>query len=215
MSQLFIKEFKTKKPVTLSDAMNLLETQTVMNTIKILNWKDFGYLPKVNFRIGHSENEIWLKYYVNEKNLRAIETKTNGNIYKDSCVEFFISPGEENYYNFEFSCIGTTHLAWGPGRHNRKFVDPVIIKKLEIESSLGDQPFGEKTGNFNWELMIRIPLECFAFSNLSTFKGLKAKANFFKCGDETLEPHFVTWNPVKTTSPDYHRPEFFGEVLFK
>ena len=100
MSQLFIKEIKTKKLVTLSDAMNLLETQTVMNTIKILNWKDFGYLPKVNFRIGHSENEIWLKYYVNEKNLRAIETKTNGNIYKDSCVEFFISPGEENYYNF-------------------------------------------------------------------------------------------------------------------
>jgi hypothetical protein len=50
---------------------------------------------------------------------------------------------------------------------------------------------------------------------LSTFKGLKAKANFFKCGDETLEPHFVTWNPVKTTSPDYYRPEFFGEVLFE
>jgi hypothetical protein len=215
MSQLFIKEIKTNKPVTLSHAEHLLETQTVTNPIQILNWKEFGYLPKVNFRIGHSENEIWLKYYVNEKHLRAIETSTNGDVYKDSCVEFFISPDGGNYYNFEFSCIGTTHLAWGPGRHNRKFVDPLIIEKIEIKSSLGDQPFGEKTGNFNWEIMIRIPLECFAFSNLSTFKGLKAKANFFKCGDETPEPHFVTWNPVKTTSPDYHRPEFFGEILFE
>ncbi len=97
----------------------------------------------------------------------------------------FIALDGENYYNFEFSCIGTTHLAWGPGRHNRKFVDPDIIKKLEIKSSLGDQPFGVKTGNFSWEIMVRIPMECFAFSNLSTFKGLKAKANFFKCGDET------------------------------
>jgi len=215
MSQLFIKEIKTNKPVTLSQAEHLLETQTVTNPIEILNWKEFGYLPKVNFRIAHSDKEIWLKYYVNEKHLRAIETRTNGDVYKDSCVEFFISPDGENYYNFEFSCIGTTHLAWGPGRHNRKFVDPAIIEKIEIKSSLGDQPFGEKTGNFNWEIMIRIPLECFAFSNLRTFKGLKAKANFFKCGDETPEPHFVTWNPIETTSPDYHRPEFFGEILFE
>jgi len=215
MNQLLIKEIKTKEPVTLSNAGHLLETQTVTNPIQILNWKHFGYLPKVNFRIGHIKNQIWLKYYVNEKHIRAIETNTNGDVYKDSCVEFFISLDGENYYNFEFSCIGTTHLAWGPGRHNRKFVDPDIIKKLEIKSSLGDQPFGVKTGNFSWEIMVRIPLECFAFSNLRTFKGLKAKANFFKCGDETPEPHFVTWNPVKTTSPDYHRPEFFGEILFE
>ncbi|HPH75320.1 MAG TPA: carbohydrate-binding family 9-like protein, partial [Bacteroidales bacterium] len=26
--------------------------------------------------------------------------------------------------------------------------------------------------------------------------------------------HFVTWNPVGTEKPDYHRPEFFGILKF-
>jgi len=130
-------------------------------------------------------------------------------------VEFFISPDGENYYNFEFNCIGTTHLAYGPGRGNRKIVEPAIVEKIKIESSLGSDPFDNKTGNFEWEMMIRIPVECFQYTKITSLNGLKATANFYKCGDGTPEPHFVTWNPVGTESPDYHRPEFFGKVLFE
>ena len=122
---------------------------------------------------------------------------------------------EINYYNFEFNCIGTIHLGWGPGRHNRKFVDPTIINKIEVRSSLGNQVLAEKSGKFKWEIMIRIPLECLAFTSLPTLKGLKTKGNFYKCGDETPEPHFVTWNPIKTENPDYHRPEYFGDIYFE
>ncbi len=215
MKELFIKNLTTNKAALLKEAEHILETQTVNNQIDILNWKEFSYLPKVSFRIGHCGNEIWLKYYVAEKYVLAQETRTNGDVYKDSCVEFFISVDGVNYYNFEFSCIGTIHLAHGPGRGNRKPVDPGIIKKIEIESTLGKQPFAEKKGNFEWEMVIRIPVEILAFDNLKSFKGLKATANFYKCGDETSEPHFVTWNPVKTENPDYHRPEYFGKVLFE
>jgi hypothetical protein len=130
-------------------------------------------------------------------------------------VEFFISHDNENYYNFEFSCIGTIHLAWGPGRNNRKFVDPALVEKIDIKSTLGNQPFDNKSGEFEWEMMIRIPIECFAYSNLKTFKKMKANANFYKCGDETAKAHFVTWNPIKTENPDYHQPEFFGKVEFE
>src|SRR5690554_5264268 len=117
MNQLFIKEIQINKHVSLSEADHLLENQTVMNSINVKNWEAYDYAPKVQFRIGHTGNEIWLKYYVNEKHIRALETNTNGDVYKDSCVEFFISHDGENYYNFEFNCIGTTHLAWGPGRN--------------------------------------------------------------------------------------------------
>jgi hypothetical protein len=64
-------------------------------------------------------------------------------------------------------------------------------------------------------MMIRIPLSCFQYSKITSLNGLKATANFYKCGDGTPEPHFVTWNPVGTENPDYHRPEFFGKVLFE
>jgi len=215
MKELFIKQINPAKTVSLKEAGHLLETQTVTNQIDTINWPTYSYKPKLSFRIGHIGKEIWLKYYVTEKYILAQETRTNGEVYKDSTVEFFISVDGTNYYNFEFSCIGTIHLAYGPGRGNRNFVDPEIIKKINIESSLGNQPFKEKTGNFEWEMMIRIPVESFAFDKIKSLNGLKAKANFYKCGDETTEPHFVTWNPIGTENPDYHCPEYFGKVLFE
>ena len=215
MNHLFVKKINAKKSVSFAEAESLLEKQTITNPVQVLNWEEFSYQPKVYFRIGHISNEIWLKYYVEEKHIRAVETRTNGEVYKDSCVEFFISPDGENYYNFEFSCIGTIHLAFGSGRGNRKFVEPATVEKIEIKSTLGNKPFEAKSGDYEWEMMIRIPIESFAYSNLESFNELKAAANFYKCGDETAVPHFVTWNPVKTESPDYHRPEFFGKVSFE
>jgi hypothetical protein len=215
MKELFIKQITPAKSVKLKEAAHLLETQTVTNQIDTINWPSYSYKPKLSFRIGHIDKEIWLKYYVTEKNILAKETRINGEVYKDSTVEFFISVDGLNYYNFEFSCIGITHLAHGPGRGNRNFVAPEIVKKIEIESSLGNKPFEEKSGNFEWEMMIRIPVECFAFDKIKTLSGLKATANFYKCGDETSEPHFVTWNPIGTENPDYHCPQYFGKVQFE
>jgi len=215
MKNLFIKKIDAKKQVNLSELDYLLEKQTVTHFIDSLNWEAFPYKPGLKFRIAHTGNEIWLKYYVNEKNILAQETRTNGDVYKDSTVEFFISLDGKSYYNFEFNCIGTIHIRYGPGRGNRKPVTPKIAELIEIESTLGNQPFKEKSGDFNWEMMIRIPLETFEFDTLKTVAGLKATANFYKCGDETSDPHFVTWNPIETENPDYHCPQFFGKVEFE
>lgn len=215
MKQLTVNEIKIEKKTDLYKAEQLLEQNSITHTINILNWDSFKYKPDVTFRIAHVQDEIWLKYYVREKHIKAVETRTNGNVYKDSCVEFFISFDGKNYYNLEVSCIGTIHLAYGEGRHNRLFVDPAIIDKIETNSSLGNQPFEEKTGNFEWEIMIRIPTKCFTYSKINKLKSRDATANFYKCGDDTSEPHYITWNPIKTENPDYHRPEFFGNVNFE
>ena len=39
--------------------------------------------------------------------------------------------------------------------------------------------------------------------------------NFYKCGDKQVEPHYLSWNPVLTDNPDFHRPEYFGKVIFE
>ena len=41
------------------------------------------------------------------------------------------------------------------------------------------------------------------------------KGNFYKCGDETPVPHFGMWSPVDNETPDFHRPEFFGELIIE
>lgn len=215
MSELKIKQLVLPINFEQSDAEKMLESQTEKTNIVRINWPEFSYKPEVAFRIGHTENEIWLKFYVTEKCIRAVETRTNGDVYKDSCVEFFISFDHRNYYNFEFNCIGTRHLAYGPGRGNRARINPEIVEKIDVKSTLGDEPFDNKTGSFTWEMLLRIPVEVFIFDTINNLKGLQATGNFYKCGDMTAEPHFVTWNPVKTEKPDYHRPEFFGNLQFE
>jgi hypothetical protein len=42
----------------------------------------------------------------------------------------------------------------------------------------------------------------------------KIMGNFYKCADETISPHYLSWNPIDAPAPDFHRPEFFGEIHF-
>lgn len=213
--KVVVKKIGINDKVDFKEVGLLLETQTKKHPINMVNWVAFDYKPKVEFRIGHTDNEIWLKYYVSEKYIRAMETKTNGSVHKDSCVEFFISFDNLNYYNFEFNCIGTKLVAYGPERNDRKNIDPKVLEAIRINSSLGDQTFEEKEGQFNWELIVIIPVSCFINSDIKTLDGVKATANFYKCGDATSVHHYLSWNRVHTEHPDYHRPEFFGQLCFE
>ena len=44
-------------------------------------------------------------------------------------------------------------------------------------------------------------------------RGDVIKGNFYKCGDETPRPHFGAWSPIENPTPDFHRPEFFGDLV--
>lgn len=215
MKNLIVRKIRHKGQADPDTVSHILEKKTINHYVDTLNWKSFPCKPKVSFRIGFCGDEIWLKYNVIENYILARETRINGAVYKDSCVEFFISFDKTNYYNFEFNCIGVTHLAYGSGRNSRRFIETEIIKQIKIESSLGNEPFEEKQGEFSWEMTIIIPKTCFTHENQIQFTGLKAYANFYKCGDGTSEPHYLTWNPVLTLQPDYHRPEYFGIINFE
>jgi len=76
-------------------------------------------------------------------------------------------------------------------------------------------PFEEKTGGFQWDLVIIIPASTLIHDKGLVLKERQASANFYKCGDETSVPHFVTWNPVNSANPDFHKPDFFGKLRFE
>ncbi len=179
-----------------------------------LNWLEYPYRPEVSVRLSYTTDALLITFDVTEKSVRAVETAINGPVHNDSCVEFFISFDGSHYYNFEFNCIGTPHLAYGSGRSNREKVNASVVSTIRVNSTLGQQPFGVRTGGFTWQLTSLIPLSCFVHHPSISMKGISATANFCKCGDALPDPHFVTWNPINTPEPDYHRPEFFGKLLF-
>lgn len=206
--KLVVKQIEHEDGATLKEVSRLLEEHRELHSIAVLNWDAFSYAPEVKFRIAHGNNEIWLKYYVTEETILAKRTATNSAVSRDSCLEFFFDPTDDgNYYNFEFNGIGTPHLAHGPARQNRRFVDPdLIAEHLKIKSSLGDRPFNEKTGGHIWEMTVVIPAELLTGDEGITLAKITSRTNFYKCGDDTSPKHYVTWNPVGTGKPDYRKP---------
>lgn len=215
MKSLQVINIETSERITLKNASLLLDNLTEITKMDCLCWKDYPYKPRVEFRIGHAQNLILLKFNVTENSIGASETRINGKVHLDSCVEFFISVDGTNYYNFEFNCIGIPHVSWGPGRQDRQPLPPETVKLIQIRSSLGNDPIPVKNGLISWELCALIPTICFLHDKGITFDGLTGNANFYKCGDNLPEPHFLSWNLIGTAEPDFHRPEYFGKIDFE
>jgi len=208
--------FPSPSPFVL-DVGKALDALGPGHEIANVNWAEYPYKPSVRFNIAHNGHEIFLKFYVDEKDVKAEKEESNQMVCEDSCVEFFVSPDDDGiYYNFEFNPIGTCLLGKGSGRADSKVLDPSYIDKIRRFGSYGNMPFSKLGGErHRWTLVMAIPLEAFAGKNIGSLSGKRFKANFYKCGDTLDEMHFLSWQPVKTEKPDFHRPEFFGEIVFE
>ena len=177
-----------------------------------VNWPaDFPYAPFCAGRIARTEEGLIVDFRVSGLDLRALNTEDNGRQWEDSCVEVFLgNPDGSEYYNFEINPLGKVLAAKGPGRENRTKRPAGEMEEI-IRTAQFEGPQEFDGGIWNWRVTVVIPFELVGIDpeNLPE----KVRANFYKCGDKTAHPHFVSWNPVGTSSPDFHRPEFFGELL--
>lgn len=199
------------------EVVSLLDASSVAyESIAEVNWaKDFPYAPNVHFRIAYTDSSLLLHYRVAEDTVRAVTSEDNGRVWEDSCVEFFSAPvGNTGYYNMEFNCIGSALVRYGKDRHERKSAPQDILHQIKRWSSLGSVPFQEKTSQCSWEVALIIPFSAFFLHEVRPYSGLRMRANFYKCGDLTAKPHFLSWNKIAVDKPDFHRPEFFGELIF-
>lgn len=178
-----------------------------------LLWSDTGYFPSVNFSIAHTENGIALKYFVEEQYTQATYKTVNDPVYKDSCVELFISfADDQNYYNLEFNALGTALVGFGKDRNGREAVPDDKVSGIKTLSNIkwANDPAGFNT----WELTLLVPFSIFVYHDVKTLNGTTSKANFFKCGDDLPEPHFISWSNIDSPVPDFHLSQFFGTVKF-
>ena len=205
-----------KPPIALVEKM-LDSCSVPFHSIDCLNWKAYPYKPDVQFRIAWSNEEIYLQYRVKERYIRAKFTEDTGSQpYKDSCVEFFMIPaGDSIYYNLEMNCIGTCTFAGGAKRTERTRFGNDVTSQVRRSSSLGKDGFDTKDGEFEWTITMAIPISIYSLSKFDSLGGRSVKANFYKCGDELPEPHYLSWNPINLEKPNFHTPDFFRDIYFE
>jgi Carbohydrate-binding family 9 len=180
--------------------------------LSIAPWEAFPYKPKVAVSMAHAEGFMYLKYYVSEQQIRAVNNTTNGSVWEDSCVEFFVAFDDKGYYNLECNIIGTILLCYGAERNNREMLPAEVIEKIQFQSTIQNN-LKDKT--IDWSMTLAIPLSIFTHHSNLSLKGKEYHANFYKCGDKLAEPHFVAWSNIETPKPDFHRPDFFGRLVFE
>ena len=189
----------------------------VITLIDKINWSDYPNKPSVMLYAGYSATYLWLLYEVKGDFFRAKALVDQEAVWKDACVEFFISERVESindsqsveeviYRNFEFNALGVCLSARGTTKQ-RKFLSPDEMKQILRFPGLTKQNMPEEDAEFDWDLCVAIPLNLLGLQPGSTFK-----ANFYKCGDLTLHPHFISRSSIKSLSPNFHLPQFFGET---
>ena len=53
------------------------------------------------------------------------------------------------------------------------------------------------------------------FPDYAPASGKKLPANFYKCGDLSVQRHYIAWNPIEIPEPAFHKPEWFGMTEFE
>ncbi|MCG8580183.1 MAG: hypothetical protein MI866_09715 [Bacteroidales bacterium] len=178
------------------------------------NW-NYPADVKVMFGMAYDSNNFYLKYQVEESHPKAVCTQTNGPVWEDSCVEFFIAFNNKEYYNLEFNCIGTRLAGLGTSNTDRQWLNADVVETIITKPSLGSNPVDLVDTPTTWEMDIIIPKTVFGNSVDSFEAGNTFKVNFYKCGDKQKQMHFLSWNAIDNETPNFHLPQFFGEVTLK
>jgi hypothetical protein len=162
-------------------------------------------------QLVYDKDTLKLRLSAREKHILARAESLTDYVHIDSALEFFICPvpGDTRYFHFEFNPKGTILAGFGYDRPRLvRLLIPDYRTLFRVEPRAGD---GE------WEVRFVVPASLIKIimPAFKLEKGLVLKGNFYKCGDETKEPHYLAWSPIHYDTPEYHRPVDFGELHFE
>jgi hypothetical protein len=179
------------------------------------------FVPKTEAKACYDSANIYVIFRVQDKYVKSTVTSFNGNVSGDSCVEFFFSPDAkhpEYYFNLEINAGGTPLIFYitKPWSGVTRLPEE-SIRQIEIAHSLPAVVDPEISKPVTWTVEYRIPLQMLKqFSPVTMPEpGVAWRANFYKTGSETSNPHYYTWSPVTNPVPNFHLPGYFGQITFK
>ena len=193
---------------------------TIVKKPENLDWSKVPAAPIDNYlwrgevdifctaQVCYDEDAMYVRMTAREKHIRAEEEGVTGWPCLDSCLEFFFRPFEDSmrYINIE---LNPNCCMWLGYRNEEN-----TLIRIEEPASILDAK-AERTAD-GWEVTYRVPAALIAkyFDGFKLESGKKMPANFYKCGDKTVQEHYIAWNKVHRDTPAFHVPECFGMTEF-
>jgi hypothetical protein len=182
-----------------------------------------AHRPETLVRLLYAPEALHGMFLVRDRYVRCIRTDYGDQVFKDSCVEFFLQPKpDRGYINFEFNCGGARlcrHITdWtlenGTWRSSTA-IPPVVGNQVLVKTSLPSVVDPEISEPISWTLQFYLPLTVLepSLGPLTFQAGQVWRGNFFKCATEVSHPHWAAWSPVDEFN--FHLPRCFGWLLFQ
>ncbi len=183
--------------------------------INEINWLEkFPKNLHTDVYVSHDNETLFLLYRVYGERIKAAFTQDFDPVWKDSCVEFFSQrDGEKVYRNIECNILGAILFSERENRNSSKNLiedATAICRQTQIKHK-----YEGYTQTADWIAFLQIPKQVIGFKKEERLSKQILKANFYKCGDETPEPHYLSWNKIDLPKPDFHVPQFFGILQFE
>jgi hypothetical protein len=181
------------------------------------------HYPRTCCKMFYDQERLYGIFRVDDQYVRCTHIGFQAEVYKDSCVEFFVQPRTASgYFNFEFNCGGALLASYvtdptrirGRVKECMPFTpdDDRAVYRYASQPSITEPEITEK---IVWLLEFSVPfalLEKYT-GHLGEVGGQIWKANFYKCGNETSHPHWGSWSPISALN--FHVPADFGNLEFK
>jgi hypothetical protein len=182
-----------------------------------------AHRPQVRVRLLHGADGLRGIFRVDDQYVRSIRTGFQSEVYKDSCVEFFMQPRpDRGYFNLEMNA-GGSHLSYyveDPARLAggglKKFTALTAEEggRIQVRSSLPAAVDPEVREPLSWQLNFFVPLAVLEkyVGPLASLTGQTWRGNFYKCAEDVSHPHWASWAPVDELN--FHLPRCFGRIQF-
>ncbi len=168
------------------------------------NWSQFYDGFRTEAKLLHTPDGICVKFISDEHPVTVNTREHNGDVYKDSCVELFISPDVTSpyYFNMEINAEGYILIGYGAGRDRIRIRD-IDYSVFKIETDIKDDGF---------EVFATLPYS-FMEKYFDKIDKRTMKGNLQKCG---LNPeHYLSAFPIDSENPDFHVSKSFGEFILE
>jgi hypothetical protein len=182
-------------------------------------WYKGGEKQDTQVRVLYDDQAVYAQFLCQDRHISAEVTQVNGNVCLDSAVEFFanLEPDRaSDFFNLEMNCCGVPLFGFGAQRYGRKAVTPEEAKRIRVATSVPGPTKAESPADNGWWAAAVIPFDFlreFTGRPVAPKPGTRWLANFFRCGGKT-DCQYASWNNIVWKNPDFHRPEFFGELRF-
>lgn len=166
------------------------------------NWPGFAPAPGCTMLLKRTDEALLAKWHVDEDYTPPLHSsKDLDPVCRDSCVELFLRPeGCPRYFNFEFNADGVCNASSRISRHDDvRRLTPSELASIERVATHGPGW---------WELAVAIPAAIFGTPQTP----LHAEGNAYKCGDATPAPHYASWQPIASKTPNFHLTDYFSPL---